>query len=33
VQEHTDVFIPRVGPMTVAMCIRNTLRLYRNLHE
>lgn len=31
--EHTDVFIPRVGPMTVAMCIRNTLRLYRNFHE
>jgi len=33
VLEHTDVFIPRVGPMTVAMCIRNTLRLYRNFHE
>lgn len=33
VSEHTDVFIPRVGPMTVAMCIRNTLRLYRNFHE
>lgn len=28
----TDVFIPKVGPMTVAMCMRNTLRLYRNFH-
>lgn len=24
------VFIPRVGPMTVTMALRNTLRLYRN---
>jgi methylenetetrahydrofolate dehydrogenase (NADP+)/methenyltetrahydrofolate cyclohydrolase len=24
------VFVPRVGPMTVTMALRNTLRLYRN---
>jgi methylenetetrahydrofolate dehydrogenase (NADP+)/methenyltetrahydrofolate cyclohydrolase len=24
------VFIPRVGPMTVTMALRNTVRLYRN---
>ena len=27
-----SVFIPRVGPMTVAMALRNTLRLYENYH-
>lgn len=27
-----SVFIPRVGPMTVAMALRNTLRLYDNYH-
>lgn len=27
------VFIPRVGPMTVAMALRNTLRLYDNYHS
>lgn len=27
---HTDIYIPRVGPMTVAMCMRNTLRIYKN---
>jgi len=26
------VFIPRVGPMTVAMALRNTLRLFENYH-
>jgi methylenetetrahydrofolate dehydrogenase (NADP+)/methenyltetrahydrofolate cyclohydrolase len=30
ISEHTDIYIPKVGPMTVAMCMRNTLRLYRN---
>ena len=25
-----SVFIPRVGPMTVTMVLRNTLRLFRN---
>ncbi len=28
--EKAGVFIPRVGPMTVTMALRNTLRLYRN---
>jgi methylenetetrahydrofolate dehydrogenase (NADP+)/methenyltetrahydrofolate cyclohydrolase len=28
--EKTAVFIPRVGPMTVTMALRNTVRLYRN---
>ncbi|MFN3238468.1 MAG: bifunctional methylenetetrahydrofolate dehydrogenase/methenyltetrahydrofolate cyclohydrolase [Pseudomonadales bacterium] len=32
INTHTEVFIPRVGPMTVAMCMRNTLRLYKNFH-
>lgn len=27
------VFVPRVGPMTVAMALRNTLRLYDNFHK
>ena len=27
-EEKADLFIPRVGPVTVAMCMRNTLRLY-----
>lgn len=26
-------FIPRVGPMTVTMALRNTLRLYHNFHS
>ena len=29
----TDIFIPRIGPMTVAMCMRNVLRLYQNYQE
>ena len=29
----TDTFIPRIGPMTVAMCMRNVLRLYQNYQE
>lgn len=28
--ERASVFVPRVGPMTVTMALRNTLRLYRN---
>jgi len=32
IETHTDIYIPRVGPMTVAMCMRNTLRLFRNFH-
>lgn len=30
--EKADAFIPRVGPMTVTMALRNTLRLYENFH-
>ncbi len=30
--DKASVFIPRVGPMTVAMALRNTLRLYENYH-
>ncbi len=26
-------FVPRVGPMTVTMALRNTLRLYNNFHK
>ena len=29
VEEGAELFIPRVGPVTIAMCMRNTLRLYR----
>lgn len=28
-EEKAELFIPRVGPVTVAMCMRNTLRLHR----
>lgn len=28
--ERASVYIPRVGPMTVAMALRNTVRLYQN---
>ena len=31
-KEAASLFIPRVGPMTVAMCMRNALQLYRNYH-
>ena len=31
-REKASVFIPRVGPMTVAMLLRNTVRLYENFH-
>ena len=31
--DKTSLFIPRVGPMTVAMCMRNTLRLFSHFHE
>ena len=27
------VFVPRVGPMTIAMCLRNTMRLYENYRD
>jgi methylenetetrahydrofolate dehydrogenase (NADP+)/methenyltetrahydrofolate cyclohydrolase len=33
IEDHTSIFIPKVGPMTVAMCMRNTIRLYTNFHQ
>jgi 5,10-methylene-tetrahydrofolate dehydrogenase/methenyl tetrahydrofolate cyclohydrolase len=33
IDKRASVFIPRVGPVTVAMCLRNTLRLYENFHR
>lgn len=33
INTHTDIYIPRVGPMTVAMCMRNTVRLFQNFHQ
>lgn len=30
ITERAGVFVPRVGPMTVTMALRNTVRLYRN---
>lgn len=32
-KEAASLYIPRVGTMTVAMCMRNALRLYRNYHQ
>jgi methylenetetrahydrofolate dehydrogenase (NADP+)/methenyltetrahydrofolate cyclohydrolase len=32
ITEAASVFIPRVGPMTVTMALRNAVRLYRNTH-
>ncbi|MGI9322681.1 MAG: bifunctional methylenetetrahydrofolate dehydrogenase/methenyltetrahydrofolate cyclohydrolase [Pseudomonadales bacterium] len=32
VEDSARIFVPRVGPMTVAMCMRNALRLYENFH-
>ena len=33
ITEKSSMFIPRVGPVTVAMCMRNALRLYENFHR
>ena len=33
INTHTEIYIPRVGPMTVAMCMRNTVRLFNNFHR
>jgi methylenetetrahydrofolate dehydrogenase (NAD+) len=33
VADHARIFVPRVGPMTVAMCMRNTIRLFENFHR
>ena len=32
INTYTDIYIPRIGPMTVAMCMRNLTRLYQNFH-
>ena len=29
-KEKAGVYVPRVGPMTIAMCVRNAIRLYEN---
>lgn len=33
VRERARAFLPRVGPITVAMLLRNTLRLFENYHR
>ena len=33
VAQHVRTFVPRVGPMTVAMCMRNTVRLFAHFHQ
>lgn len=33
VKAAASLYIPRVGTMTVAMCMRNALRLFRNYHD
>ena len=33
VADHVRIFVPHVGPMTVAMCMRNTIRLFENFHR
>jgi len=33
VPDYVTHFIPRVGPVTVLMCVRNSLRLYQNFHS
>ncbi len=32
-EEKAEIFIPRVGPVTIAMCMRNTLRLHRTYFD
>ena len=33
IESHVRAFVPRIGPMTVAMCMRNTIRLFENFHS
>ncbi|MFT4632441.1 MAG: 5,10-methylene-tetrahydrofolate dehydrogenase/methenyl tetrahydrofolate cyclohydrolase [Candidatus Pseudothioglobus sp.] len=33
IKDHPGIYIAKVGPMTVAMCMRNTIRLYANFHQ
>ncbi len=32
-EQKARLYIPRVGPVTVAMCLRNTIRLFRGFHQ
>jgi methylenetetrahydrofolate dehydrogenase (NADP+)/methenyltetrahydrofolate cyclohydrolase len=32
IDDHVGTYIARIGPMTVAMCLRNAIRLYQNFH-
>jgi len=32
-REKAGIYVPRVGPMTIAMCVRNAIRLYENNRE
>ena len=32
-KEKAGIYVPRVGPMTIAMCLRNAYRLYENYRE
>jgi methylenetetrahydrofolate dehydrogenase (NADP+)/methenyltetrahydrofolate cyclohydrolase len=32
-KEKAGIYVPRVGPLTVAMCLRNVLRLFENHHS
>lgn len=33
ISEKADIFVPRIGPVTVLMCVRNSLRLLKNFHQ
>ena len=33
IEDKARIYVPRVGPMTVAMCMRNTIRLFENFHQ
>ena len=33
IEDKASIYISRVGPVTVAMCMRNTLRLFKNFHQ
>lgn len=32
ISEKASLFVPRIGPITVLMCVRNALRLFNNFH-
>lgn len=33
VKRYASYYVPRIGTLTVAMCLRNAVRLYRNYHQ